>query len=117
MSIGCIVMNVGTDSCAILCAQMRTTVATFLHFVSAMFIAIPLAAYFVLCHNFGLESLLFSTVAGYTTLSLCVLVLMFTSKWRKICVNVIDESNKITNLSKMDQKEAKARGDVELSVL
>jgi len=95
LGVGNVFMVIGSDAYGIVSTQLRAKLATSVYFVCLWCIAIPLSAYFTFVRNYNLESILFSTVAGYVTASFCLLFFVFTSNWSKISIQIIKKADEV----------------------
>ena len=78
-----IVMIIGMLGWALLGAQGRVRLATFVSMVTSWIITIPMAAYFVIVRNYNLQGLVAAVTVGYSVSSTILMYLLIRSNWKK----------------------------------
>lgn len=84
-----IVMTIGMLGWAVLGAQGRVRLATFVSMVTSWVITIPIAAYFVIVKKYNLEGLVAAVTMGYSVSSTILLYLLIRSNWKKRSAKVM----------------------------
>jgi len=108
ISVGNIIMCIGSEAYYIITAQRKAKLATKISFFSSWGIAIPMSFCLVLMYNYGLQALVMSLVASYATTSFTLLYVVFTSNWVKISKKIIkkiDEESKESLVQETEMPE------------
>ena len=84
-----IVMTIGMLGWALLGAQGRVRIATFVSMVTSWVITIPIAAYFVLVRKYSLQGLVAAVTVGYSVSSTILMYLLIRSNWKKRSAKVM----------------------------
>ncbi len=78
-----IVMTIGMLGWALLGAQGRVRLATFVTMVTSWIVTIPIAANFVIVQNYNLQGLVAAVTIGYSVSSTIIMYLLIRSNWKK----------------------------------
>ena len=89
IAVGNVIVGLGGTASAILTAQGRPGIATWINGVSVWGISIPLSALFTFGLHYNITGLVCSMLSAYTTSSLIILALVFTTNWAKASMEVI----------------------------
>jgi len=92
MSIGNIIMCLGSEATYILTAQGRPKITTWIQFCCTLGITLPLSTHFVFQNNYGLQSVLASIIIGSATFTVALLYVVFTSNWEEIGNKILQKS-------------------------
>ena len=93
--LGSVIMAVGYNGAVtILEAQRRAELAAMISFLGLDLVTVPMAAILVVGHGYGLESLIFSCVVGYSVIGFALLTVVFLSNWPKLSRLMIIKSSK-----------------------
>ncbi len=84
-----IVMTIGMLCWAVLGAQGRMRLATFVSMVTSWIVTIPISAYFVIVKKYNLEGLVAAVTMGYSVSSTILLYLLIRSNWKKQSAKVM----------------------------
>jgi len=84
-----IVMTIGMLGWALLGAQGRVRMATFVSMVTSWIITIPIAAYFVVVRKYSLQGLVAAVTVGYSVSSTILMYLLIRSNWKKRSAKVM----------------------------
>ncbi len=84
-----IVMTIGMLGWAVLGAQGRVRLATFVSMVTSWIVTIPIAAYFVIVRNYNLQGLVAAVTMGYSVSSTILMYLLIRSNWKKRSAKVM----------------------------
>ena len=84
-----IVMTIGMLGWAVLGAQGRVRLATFVSMVTSWIVTIPIAAYFVIVGNYNLQGLVAAVTMGYSVSSTILMYLLIRSNWKKRSAKVM----------------------------
>jgi len=93
------VMCVGNLAWTILSIQARPKIAALVYGgVGVLGTCIPLASLFTFRMQLGIAGLVAAVVISYATVSMILLVFVFTSNWTKMCCRIISASSGLTGL-------------------
>ena len=98
LGIGNIINVIGSNAYAILTSQSRAKLVTFIWMCCAWLIGVPVAIYFVVAQNYGLQPLLWSILMGYATASIVILFIVFASNWEKLSKQIRAKSDKVSGI-------------------
>jgi MATE family multidrug resistance protein len=112
LGIANVVMVIGVDAYTILCAQNRVRLASSIYVFISWLTIIPMSIYFVFQKGYGLESILFSLIVGYSVTSMMLLVLVFSTNWTSCSNAVIRRANKTADVKDDDHSEAKTTSTI-----
>ena len=84
-----IVMTIGMLGWALLGAQGRVRLATFVSMVTSWVVTIPIAAFFVLVKKYNLQGLVAAVTIGYSASSTILMYLLIRSNWKKRSAKVM----------------------------
>ena len=87
---GNVVMCVGNLAWNVLTAQSRAKIAVWVYAIFGVLgTTIPLASYWTFKKNYNIVGMVAAVVIGYATVSLVLLVVVFTTNWTKRCCKII----------------------------
>lgn len=89
ISIGNVLMCLGSEANCIISAQGRAKLSTWIYFLCTWVVTIPLGLYFVVVQNYGLQSMVTTIIIGYANSCLLLFYMVFTSNWAKISKEVM----------------------------
>lgn len=90
MGIGNITLTAGTVSWALVGAQMRYRLATFVAFVGSWCVTLPLAAIYTYAFNINLQGVASAVVIGYSVTGTCLLYILVISDWERLSRIVVE---------------------------
>jgi MATE family multidrug resistance protein len=113
MGMGNIALSAGSISWALVGAQGRYRLATFVAFVSSWCITLPLAAVFVYGFNFNLQGPVSAVVIGYSVTGTSLLYVLCRSDWTRLSKLLVEENGGIESDDESEYSE-KIAGESEL---
>jgi len=106
-----IFMAFGAMSWALVGAQGRYMHSTIISAIVSFFITIPLSAFSCIVMHYELKSLVGALIVGYSTTTLCVAYLLFTSDWHAISRNIIETNNEEEDDDESSSDESSSYSD------
>ena len=89
ISVGNVIVSLGATASAVLTAQGRPGIATWIYFFGSWCMSIPLCAWFTFDLGYNTSGLVCAMLIGYTTSSLGLLFCVFTANWAKASMEAI----------------------------
>lgn len=90
MGIGNITLTAGSVSWALVGAQGRYRLATFIALIGSWFVTLPLAAIYTYALNFDLQGITSAVVVGYSVTGTCLLQVLLRSDWHRLSRNLME---------------------------
>ena len=108
-----IFMAFGAMSWALVGAQGRYMHSTIISAIVSFFITIPLSAFSCIVMHYELKSLVGALIVGYSTTTLCIAYLLFTSDWHAISRKIIENSEEEDDDESSSSDESSYSDDVD----
>ena len=105
LGVGNIFLTAGCVSWALVGAQARYRLATFVAFVSSWGITMPLAAIMTYVFNFNLQGITSAVVIGYSVTCTALFYILLRSDWVRIAEHVVEINGESDDESSVDSDE------------
>merc|ERR1711957_63523 len=106
ISVGVVIMCVGSDAYYIICAQGRTKLATYICLCSSWIISIPLSLFLTVYLNYNLTAVVFAVIISSVTSAVILLYVVLTSNWAKISRKIIRNAEEISDSYQSSKAES-----------
>lgn len=105
LGVGNIFLTAGCVSWALVGAQARYRLATFVAFVSSWCVTMPLAAIFTYGFNLNLQGITSAVVIGYSVTCTALCYILLRSDWARISQHVVETNDDSDDESSVDSAE------------
>jgi len=105
LGVGNIALTAGSVSWALVGAQGRYRLATFVAFISSWSVTLPMAAIYTFLFRFDLQAMVSAVVIGYTITGTCLQYILVRSDWERLSKLVIEENEESDSSDESSSEE------------